>query len=63
MRESEYTLAVLSSRYLESGNTQEEAIVCKALDMAERKRRLVPLIIKKVERPAWLYSIVGIDFT
>lgn len=54
---------MLSSRYLESGNTQEEAIVCKALDMAERKRRLVPLIIKKVERPAWLYSIVGIDFT
>jgi hypothetical protein len=63
IRESEYTLAVLSPRYLESGNTEEEAVICKVLDMAERKRRLVPLMIEKVQRPIWLYGIVGIDFT
>jgi hypothetical protein len=63
VRESEYTLAVLSPRYLQSGNTEEEAIICKVLGMAERKRRLVPLVMEKVPMPVWLYGIVGIDFT
>lgn len=63
IRESEYTLAVLSPRYLQSGNTTEQAIICKVLDMAERKRRLVPLVVEKVQMPVWLYDIVGIDFT
>jgi hypothetical protein len=31
--------------------------------MDERKRRLIPLIIERVEMPVWLYNIVGIDFT
>jgi hypothetical protein len=63
IRDSRYTLAVVSSRYLESGNCQEEAIVCKVLDMDERRQRLVPLVIEKVQMPAWLFGIVGIDFT
>jgi formylglycine-generating enzyme required for sulfatase activity len=63
IRQSRLTLAVLSPRYLESGNTMEEAIVRKVLDQKERQRRLVPLILEAAERPVWLYDIVGIDFT
>jgi tetratricopeptide (TPR) repeat protein len=62
IRESRFTLAVLSPRYLDSGNTTEEAIIAKVRDMADRRRRLVPLILETVDRPIWLYNIVGIDF-
>jgi hypothetical protein len=63
VRQSRFTVAVISSRYLESGNTQEEAIICKVLDMGDRKRRLIPIVIEPVSMPAWLYGIVGIDCT
>ncbi len=63
VRESRFTVAVISPRYLESGNAQEEAIICKVLDMGDRKRRLIPLVIETVSLPAWLYGIVGIDCT
>jgi hypothetical protein len=63
VRESRFTVAVISSRYLESGNCQEEAIICKVLDMGDRKRRLIPMVIEPVSMPAWLYGIVGIDCT
>ena len=63
IRESRFTVAVISSRYLDSGNCQEEAIICKVLDMGDRKRRLIPLLIEPVSMPAWLYGIVGIDCT
>jgi hypothetical protein len=33
------------------------------LDMGERKRRLVPLTIEKVQMPTWMYGIVGINYT
>jgi formylglycine-generating enzyme required for sulfatase activity len=63
IRESRFTLTLLSPRYFESGNTVEEAVLCKVLDMSERRRRLIPLILEPVERPGWLYNITGIDFT
>ena len=63
VRESRATVAVISPRYLESGHCQEEAIICKVLDMGDRKRRLIPLVIEPVSLPAWLYGIVGIDCT
>jgi len=63
IRESRFTVAVISSRYLDSGNCEEEAIICKVLDMGDRKRRLIPLVIEPVPMPAWLYGIVGIDCT
>lgn len=63
IRESRVTVAVISKRYLESGNTQEEAIISRVLDLGDRKRRLIPLVIEPVAMPAWLYGIVGIDFT
>jgi hypothetical protein len=63
VRQSRFTVAVISSRYLDSDNCQEEAIICKVLDMGQRTRRLIPLIIEPVAMPAWLYGIVGIDCT
>jgi hypothetical protein len=63
IRESRFTLAIISSAYLNSGNCEEEAVICKIMDMAERKHRLIPLMIEAVALPAWLYGIVGIDFT
>ena len=63
IRESRYTVAIVSARYLESGNCEEEAIVCKVLDMGQRRRRLIPFVIQPVAMPAWLFGIVGIDCT
>ena len=63
IRESRFTVAVLSPRYLESGNTLEEAIITRVLDLDDRKRRLIPVVIEAVSLPAWLYGIVGIDCT
>ena len=63
IRQSRFIAAVVSPRYLESGNCNEEAVITKTMDMAERRRRLIPLLIGTVTMPAWMYSIVGIDFT
>lgn len=63
IRQSRFTVAVISPRYLESGHTEEEAIITKVLDMGDRRRRLIPLVIEPVSLPAWLYGIVGIDWT
>jgi hypothetical protein len=63
IRQSRFTVAVISARYLESGHTEEEAILTRVLDMGDRKRRLIPLVIESVSLPAWLYGIVGIDWT
>jgi len=62
IRESRFTLAVLTRSYLESGDTLEEGIIAKVRDMGERRRRLIPLTLELVERPVWLYDIVGVDF-
>lgn len=62
IRESKFTLAVVSASYLDSSNCGEEAIICKVLGMTERKRRLIPLIRERVEMPTWMYGIVGVDF-
>jgi hypothetical protein len=63
VRESRFTLAVISRRYLDSDNTQEEAIISRVLDLSDRRRRLIPIVIERAPMPAWLYGIVGIDFT
>lgn len=63
IKSSRFTLCLLSPRYFDSENTQEEAVICRVLDLSERKRRLLPVIIEKVRVPTWLYDIVGIDFT
>lgn len=60
IRQSRFTLAVVSERYLQSGHCQEEALICKVLDMGQRRRRLIPLYIDAVEAPIWLHGIVGI---
>jgi len=55
-------LCVITSQYVQSDHTSEEAIISKTLDLAERRRRLVPLIFERVELPVWLHGLVGIDF-
>ena len=56
-------LAVVSPRYFESGNTEEEAVITHVLGMQQRQRRLIPLKIQEVEMPLWMFGIVGLDFT
>jgi hypothetical protein len=63
IRQSRYTLAVVSGEYIQSGNCHEEAVVSKVLSMSDRRNRLIPLIIQRVNLPAWMYNTVGIDFT
>lgn len=60
IRESRFTVAVVSARYLQSGHCQEEALICKVLDMGQRQRRLIPLYIDSVDAPIWMHGIVGI---
>lgn len=62
VKSSRFTVAVISPRYFDSGNTQEEAIITQVLAMDERKRRLIPLIYQTAEMPTWLFGIVGINF-
>ena len=63
IRESRFTLAVVSPRYLGSGPCEEEAVLTKVLDLRDRRRRLIPLVIEPDTLPAWLFGIVGIDCT
>jgi hypothetical protein len=60
IRQSRFTLALVSQRYLQSGNCEEEAMICKVLDMSERRRRLIPLYLEDVDVPIWMHGIVGI---
>jgi hypothetical protein len=62
IKESRFVLCVVTTSYLDSDHTSEEAIICKTLDMADRRKRLVPLIFERVELPVWLHGLVGIDF-
>lgn len=62
IKQSRFVLCILTSQYLASDHTNEEAIIAKTLDMAERRRRLVPLVFERVELPVWLHGLVGIDF-
>jgi len=63
IKESRFVLCIITSQYLGSDHTSEEAIISKTLDMAERRKRLVPLVFERVELPVWLHGLVGIDFT
>jgi hypothetical protein len=60
---SRFTIVVISPRYFESGNTQEEAIITQVLGMDERRRKLIPLIYEVASLPIWLHAVVGIDFS
>ena len=63
IRESRFTLCIVSPRYVVSGYCIEEAIVSSTLDLDERRRRLVPVIYERVELPGWMRGLVGIDFS
>jgi ABC-type branched-subunit amino acid transport system substrate-binding protein len=63
VKDSRYTLAVISPRYLESGNTTEEAILTQIMDMNDRTRTLIALILEEVEEmPLWLFARGKINF-
>ena len=61
-RESRLVLAVISPRYFESGNTDMEATITTVQGMSDRNNRFIPLIYESVQRPTWMYSLVGINF-
>ena len=63
IRQSRFVLCIITAQYVASEHTSEEAIISKTLDLAERSRRLVPLVFERVELPVWLHGLVGIDFT
>jgi hypothetical protein len=63
IKESRFVLCVVTPQYVDSDHCSEEAIISKTLDMAERRKRLVPLIYERVELPVWMHGLVGIDFT
>lgn len=63
IKESRFTLCVISPRYQQSGNCEEEAIIAQVLDMSQRRRRLIPLTLEKTDLPTWLYARTGIDYT
>ena len=63
VKNSRFTLLVISPRYFDSGNTQEEAIITQVLGMDERRRRLIPLTFEAAPLPLWLHAVVGIDFS
>ncbi|MEO8259092.1 MAG: toll/interleukin-1 receptor domain-containing protein [Acidobacteriota bacterium] len=63
IKESRFVLCVVTPRYVDSDHCSEEAIISKTLDLADRRKRLVPLIFERVELPIWLHGLVGIDFT
>ncbi len=60
IRESRFTLALLSRRYLHSGACEEESLISRVLDFGDRQRRLIPVYLEPVETPAWLHGVVGI---
>ena len=63
LQDSRYTLAVITPRYFESGNTREEAMLKLTLDMGDDTRTLIALVLEEVDpMPPWLYSRTQIDF-
>ena len=63
IRQSRFTLCIVSPRYIASGYCIEEAIVSTTLDLNERRRRVVPLTYERVDLPGWMQGLVGIDFS
>ena len=62
-KQSRFVLCVITPRYVESDHCLEEAVLSKTIDLSERRQRIVPLIMQRVELPVWLHGIVAIDFT
>ncbi|HEX9943962.1 MAG TPA: toll/interleukin-1 receptor domain-containing protein [Thermoanaerobaculia bacterium] len=66
IRQSRFTLAVVSPRYFQGGVAPEESLIQKTMDLDNRngrKRRLIPVILENTELPAWFYGLSGVDFT
>jgi hypothetical protein len=60
VRQSRFTIALISSRYATSHFPKEEAIMQQILDNREQQRRLIVVYIEDHPAPLWLQSRVGI---
>ncbi len=60
VRQSRYTIALISAGYTTSHYTLEEAIMQKILDTREQRRRLIVAYIEDVQAPLWMQSLVGV---
>lgn len=60
VRQSRYTIALISERYATSHFTQEEAIMQQILDNREKQRRLIVVYIEDYPAPLWMQSRVGV---
>jgi hypothetical protein len=63
IRQSRFVLCLISAAYVESEHCSEEAVISKTMDLADRRKRLVPLIFEQIELPVWLHGLSGIDCT
>lgn len=60
---SRKTVIVLTPDYLNSAWTNMETILTATLDPGARRRRIIPLLLKKCDPPLHLRSLVYLDFT
>ena len=61
--QSRKTVVVLTPEYLESAWAEFENTMVQTLDIAARKRRLVPVLLKPCELPPRMAGLASIDFT
>ena len=60
VKESRFTLAIISPRYLKSDYT---ILLSQALDINECKYKIIPLVLEQVEMPDELSNILSINIT
>jgi hypothetical protein len=60
VRQSRYTIALISPRYATSRFTQEEAIMQQILDNQEKQLRLIVAYLEDYPAPLWMQSRVGV---
>jgi TIR domain len=66
IRQSRFTLALVSPRYFQGGVAPEESLLQKTLDLDNRegrKRRLIPITLEATETPDWFWGLSGVDFS
>ena len=59
---SHKTLLIVTSNYINSEWTEFETLMAQTLDPAARRRRIIPLMLEKVELPLRLSTLTYLDF-
>lgn len=60
IRESHFTVALLSARYFASGDCTEEALLTRVRDLKDRERRFIPVMLEDIRLPVWIALLTGI---